>query len=135
MPGIELTAGEWLSLITHAKKWVSNLRRAGRQRKLESRAALRDVIVAVRKTTIYTRSLKEGGAKSLEQERELSLLWTELSFKLEDLGIGKLAKRCRIKGMYWADPASMDSEFLEKAGIGLSDIERLARLSLQELRD
>ena len=134
MSGIELTAGDLLSLISHAKKWVSNLRRAKLARKRESKGALRDVILAVRKTTLYTRSLKEGGAKSLEQERELSLLWTELSFKLEDLGLTKLAKRCSIGGKYWADPASMDSEFLEKAGVGLEDIERLARLSLQELR-
>ena len=44
MSGTVLTAGEWLALITHAKKWLANLRRAGRRRRLESRDALREGI-------------------------------------------------------------------------------------------
>ena len=133
MSGTVLTAGEWLALITHAKKWLANLRRAGRRRRLESRDALREVIRVVRQTAAYNRGLREGEAKSLERETELALLWTELSFKLEDLGITGLAKRCRIKGMYLADPDSVDQTFLTRAGVGLADVERLARLCLLEL--
>ncbi|PHS33075.1 MAG: hypothetical protein COA95_01845 [Methylophaga sp.] len=130
---ITLTPQEWLGLLTHLKKWVSNLRRASKQRKLESKSALRDVIKAVRKTTVYTRSLQQYRKTSLEQDSELSLLWTELSFKLDDLGLNKLAKRCHITGIYWSDPSQLDRDFLDKAEVGLSDIERLAKLNLQEL--
>jgi len=130
---IELTSQEWLGLLTHLKKWVSNLRRASKQRKLESKSALRDVIKAVRKTTVYARSLKQGEKPFLTQESELSLLWTELSFKLDDLDLAKLAKRCHITGIYWSDPSQLDSDFLDKAEVGLADIERLAKLNLQEL--
>jgi hypothetical protein len=130
---IELSAKEWLGLLTHLKKWVSNLRRASKQRKLQSKSALRDVIKAVRKTTVYSRSLKQGNKTSLNQESELSLLWTELSFKLDDLGLTKLAKRCHITGIYWSDPLQLESDFLDKAEVGLADIERLAKLNLHEL--
>ncbi len=130
---IELTAKEWLGLLTHLKKWVSNLRRASKQRKLESKKALREVIKAVRKTTVYTRNLKQSKKASLKQESELSLLWTDLSFTLDDLGLRKLAKRCHIKGIYWSDPTQLDDDFLDKAEVGLADIERLAKLNLHEL--
>ncbi len=128
-----LTAKEWLELLTHLKKWVSNLRRAGKQRKLESKTALRNVIKAVRKTTIYTRNLQQHKTIALQQESELSLLWTELSFQLEDLGLTKLAKRCHITGIYWSDPSQLDNDFLDKAEVGLADIERLAKVNLMEL--
>ena len=111
---IELTAKEWLSLLTHLKKWMSNLRRASKQRKLASKKALRDVIKAVRKTTVYTRSLKHTKKASLKQETELALLWTDLSFTLADLGLSKLSKRCHIKGIYWSDPSQLDNDFLEE---------------------
>ena len=67
-----------------------------------------------------------NGQKSIERERELSLLWTELSFKIEDLGLKKLADRCRLKGRYWADPAAFDKAFLNRVDIRLSEIEKLA---------
>lgn len=134
MPVVELGVSEWLTIITHVKKWVTNLLRAKSERKKQSKEALRAVIRAVRKTTIYLRNLREGGQKSIERERELSLLWTELSFKLEDLGLKKLANRCSLKGRYWADPAAFDKAFLNRAYIRLSEIEKLAYASLKELK-
>jgi len=134
MPSIELSVADWLTLLSHLKKWLSNLSRAGEARKQASRQALRDVIKAVRETTIYLRSLRQGGDKSIDRERELSLLWTELSFQLEDLGLHKLAKRSHITGQYWADPESLDQEFLQEAGVRLDDIEWLARASLNGLK-
>ena len=133
MPGIELTAVEWLGLLTHVKRWVSNLLRARKGRKAESKKALRSVIRAVRETEIYIRQLKEGGKKSIKTEKELSLLWTDLSFMLKDLKLEKLAKRCQIKGKYWADPSRYDSDFLNRAGTKLPEVERVALLALKEI--
>jgi hypothetical protein len=129
----ELSAKELLSIITHVKQWVGNLRRAKQQRKQESKQALRAVISAVRETTVYLRSLKQGGNKSIDKEERLSLKWTQLAFALEDLGLHKLAGRCSMKGRYWANPADFDTDFLEQAGMRLSDIETLAQTSLAEL--
>ncbi|MCU7919228.1 MAG: hypothetical protein KZQ95_12855 [Candidatus Thiodiazotropha sp. (ex Epidulcina cf. delphinae)] len=134
MNGIELTAGDWINLLTHVKKWVSNLLRAGQARKEQSRDALRSVIRAVRETEIYVRHLNEGGEKSIDTERQLSFRWTDLSFALEDLALDGLAKRCRIKGQYWADPSRFDREFLDKAGTKLSEVERVTLLALKQIK-
>lgn len=134
MPVVELEVNEWLTIITHVKKWVTNLLRAKSERKKQSKEALRAVIRAVRETTIYLRNLREGGQKSIDRERELSLLWTELSFKLEDLGLKKLANRCSLKGRYWADPAAFNKTFLNRVEIRLVDIEQLAYASLKEFK-
>lgn len=135
MTGIELTVGDWLDLLAHVKKWVTNLLRAGPKRKGESKEALRSVVRAVRETEIYVRHLSEGGQKSIDTERELSFRWTDLSFALEDLKLESLAKRCRIKGQYWADPSRFDRDFLDKAGTKLSDVERVALLALKHIKD
>lgn len=70
MPVVELGVSEWLTIITHIKKWVTNLLRAKSERKKQSKEALRAVIKAVRETTIYLRNLREGGKKSIDREKE-----------------------------------------------------------------
>jgi len=135
MSAIELSVSDWLGLLSHVKKWLANLLRAGPKRKADSKQALRNVVRAVRRTEVYVRHLRENGQKAIDTEEELSSLWTELSFSLEDLGLGVLAKRCRIKGQYWADPSRFDQEFLDKAGVKLSEIEKIARLTLNQLND
>jgi len=132
---LELTVTDLIAMLTHVKQWVSNLKRAKVARRHESMAALRGVIKAVRETTIYLRGLREGKAKSIKNERKLSMLWTDLSFELQDLGLRKLADRCCTKGKYWADPAAMDKELIEKAGARLADIESLANACLEDLQD
>jgi len=135
MPAVVLSIGEWITILIHVKKWVTNLLRAKSERKRQSKEALRAVIKAVRETTIYLRILKEGRPKSMAKEKKLSLLWTELSFRLEDLGLRKLAHRCSILGRYWADPAAFTKDFLDHADIGrLLDIEKLAYASLKALK-
>ena len=122
------------SLIRHAGSWLGNLRRAGQARLIQSRAALRGVIVASRRTRAYLRSVEETGRKEHAQEAELSALWSELGFALQDLGLSKLAKRCDITGRYWSDPRIFDEAFLEKADIGLERMERLALELLAETK-
>lgn len=121
-------------LIKHAGSWVVNLRRAGAARKGESVNALRQVILASQKTSVYIRQINDTGHKDHNTEAELSTAWTELSFKLEDLGIDSLAQRCRMKGKHWADPNQFANEELEKADIGLEKMETLASEILSEVR-
>ena len=90
--------------------------------------------MAARKTAVYVRQLDDSKLRHYPTEDELARLWTELSFELEDINVPKLAKRCSINGKQWADPKSMDKEFLDKADAGLDRIEQLASHLLAELQ-
>lgn len=121
-------------LVKHTSRWLTNLKRANKERKEQSIRALRQVVLTARKTSVYMRQLKESGKQSHKVEAELTVLWTELSFALEDLGIEKLAKRCRIKGKQWQDPKKMDKEYLTKADVSLIRMEQIANAVLREIK-
>jgi hypothetical protein len=118
------------ALFKHGLQWLGNLRRAKRSRLEESVGALRQVITASRETAVYLRQVKETGKPDHSVERHLTVLWTQLGFTLKDLGLDKLAKRCQVTGMRWADPARFDKEFLDKADVSLERMEQLARAIL-----
>lgn len=126
------TVSLW-ELTKHAGTWIANLKRAKDERKKQSVAALRKVVTSSRQTAIYFRQFQETGERSLQKEGELSLLWTELGFELEDLGVKKLAKRCQIKGKHWENPKNSDKEYMKKADVSLDRMERIAREVLQEI--
>lgn len=121
------------ALIKHLKSWLTNLRRAGDERKRQSIKALRAVIIAARNTRAYLRKMNDTGKQDHAEEAKLAQKWTELGFVLKDLGLGTLAKRCDITGRYWADPQQFEREFLDKADIGLERMEQLARQLVAEI--
>ena len=120
-------------LIKHLKQWLTNLNRASNERQRQSIEALRAVVIAARHTQAYVRLLNDTLNQDHAQEAKLSEMWTELGFRLTDLGLSKLAKRCDIKGRYWADPDCYDNEFLQKADVGLERMEQLARQMLAQI--
>jgi hypothetical protein len=120
-------------ILKHAKSWLTNLDRASNERKEQSVRAVRNVIAALRETAVYIRSMKDTGNRNHDTEAYLSVLWTELSFSLQDIGITKLAKRCQIKGKNWANPNHYDQDFLEKADISLESMEKLANAILVQI--
>jgi hypothetical protein len=121
------------ALFRHLGSWLGNLSRARQQRKRESIEALRAVVVAARHTQAYLRQLDDTGQQNHAIEANLAGLWTELGFRLNDLGLTRLAKRCDIRGRYWADPNILDADFLQRADIGLERMEQLARQLLAEI--
>ena len=121
------------ALIKHLGQWLTNLRRAGNERKRQSIEALRAVIVAARQTRAYLRKLRDTAKQDHAQEAKLAQQWTDLGFVLNDLGLGRLAKRCDITGRYWADPQQFEREFLDKADVGLARMEQLARQMVAEI--
>ena len=121
-------------LIKHAKSWVSNLRRAKESRKKESIGALRKVVLASRKTAVYIRKLNQSETRNIDEEGEISLLWTELGFELEDLKLNKLAERCYLKGKYWEDPDKEQSVLLDKGDMSLEKIEEMASTLIKEVQ-
>ena len=120
-------------LFRHLSQWLGNLSRAKQQRQRESIEALRAVVVAARHTQAYLRQLDDTGNQDHATEAKLAGLWTELGFRLIDLGLTKLAKRCDIRGRYWANPDNLDADFLQRADIGLERMEQLARQLLAEI--
>jgi hypothetical protein len=120
-------------LVRHLKQWLTNLNRAGKERQRQSIEALRAVVVAARHTQAYVRRLNDTADQDHAQEAKLSEMWTELGFRLGDLGLTRLAKRCDIKGRYWANPEGFDHEFLHKADVGLERMEQLARQMLARI--
>ena len=77
--------------------------------------------------------MKDTGIRCHDTEAHLSILWTELGFALQDIGINKLAKRCQIKGKHWASPDHYDNDFLQKADISLDRMEKLANEILLQI--
>ncbi|MGB4812755.1 MAG: hypothetical protein WBP13_09810 [Methylophilaceae bacterium] len=128
-----ITSKTLWEILKHAKSWLTNLDRASDVRKKQSVRAVRDVITATRKTAVYMRSMKETNQRNHETEAQLAVLWTELSFSLQDIGISKLAKRCQINGKHWADPKHYDQDFLDKADISLETMEKLANEILAQI--
>ena len=120
-------------LLKHLSQWLGNLSRAKQQRQRESIEALRAVVLAARHTQAYLRQLEDTGNQDHATEAKLAGLWTELGFRLIDLGLSKLAKRCDIRGRYWANPNNLDTDFLQRADIGLERMEQLARQLLAEV--
>ena len=129
---IAAETGLWV-LITHLKRWLINLRRAGARRKRQSIEALRAVVIAARGTRVYLRELGASGRPDHARETQLAENWTRLGFVPQDLGLGKLAKRCDVTGRYWADPDAFEREFLDKADVGLARMEQLARQMVSEI--
>lgn len=128
-----LTSGLLWDLLKNIKSWLTNLNRASKERKTQSIKALRDVIAASRETSVYMRQLNDTGKRDHETEARLTVLWTELGFALEDIGITKLAKRCQIKGKGWADPNHYDKDFIQKADVSLDRMEKLANEILVQI--
>jgi hypothetical protein len=114
-------------LFKHLRQWLGNLSRAGSDRKRQSIEALRAIVVAARHTQVYVRQLEGSGRQDHATEAQLAEMWTDLGFRLTDLGLSKLAKRCDIKGRYWAYPDQFNNDFLQKADVGLERMEQLAR--------
>ena len=130
---MDLSAGLLWDIFKHTASWLTNLDRAGEERKRQSVKALRDVIVAARETAVYIRQMRDTGGRDHGIETRLSVLWTELGFALQDLGIDKLAKRCQIKGKQWSNPEQYDLDFFQKADTSLERMERLAREILRQI--
>ena len=120
-------------LIRHLGQWLTNLSRAGKERKRQSIRALRGVILAARGTKAYLRKLKKTAEPDHAREAKLAEDWTRLGFELKDLGLGDLAKRCDVSGRYWADPEQFDTQFLDRADVGLARMEQLARQLVAEI--
>lgn len=88
--------------------------------------AIEKVVVGVRKTEAYCRA-RSTGNRNLRTEGDLAAMWTEIGFALQRVGVPSLAKRCDVKGRYWANSERFSNEWWDSADIGLDSVEALAR--------
>lgn len=130
---MDISASLLWEIFKHVKSWLINLDRASKERKEQSVKALREVVTASRETYVYMRQMKDTGTREHATERHLSMLWTELGFALDDLGIKKLAEKCQIKGKHWSNPEYYDKEFLKKADLSLEQMEQIANKILDQI--
>lgn len=121
-----LPASSALALLKYLLQWLRSLSRASDDRKAACLHAIESVITGVRKTERYCRE-RDQGKINADTEADLAAMWTELGFQLEALGVKKLAKRCNVKGQYWASPQKFSDEWWEQADIGLDSVDKLAR--------
>ncbi len=126
MPEPLTTLATSKELAQHVLKWLTNLRRAGRERQQQSLLAVHKVIALARRTKAYSRGVK-AGQQDFKAEAELAATWADLGFELKRLGLKALAKKCDVTSRYWADPQQFSPAFLVEADISFDSVERLAR--------
>lgn len=121
-----LPATSSASLLKFLLQWLRSLSKASAERKVACVHAIEGVLVGVRRTERYIRE-RNAGKVDPRTESELAAMWTELGFQLEALGVRKLAKRCDVKGQYWASPGKFSEQWWDQADIDLDSVAKLAR--------
>lgn len=124
--GTTLAVGFGKAVATHILKWLTNLNRAHKERQRQSLKAVNKVVSLIRKTTAYSRGLREG-KQDFGLEAQLAENWSDLAHELAGLDLVALAKKCDLKGRYWADSTQFTQEFLSQADISFQTVEKLAR--------
>lgn len=112
---------------------MQSLSKASVERKEKCVQAIDGVLAATRRTRRYSRERDAGRVDAME-EAHLSVMWTDLGARLEAVGLRKLAKRCDVKGLYWAYPDSNPDDWWDAADITLESVERLARQIKADVR-
>lgn len=121
------------TLANYLIQWLQGLLRASKQRKIDCLTAIDGVISGIRQTQAYCRARDEGKANP-QTEANLAAMWTQLGFELDALGIKRLAKRCDVKGRYWASPKQFSEEWWDLADIELDSVDQLARRLKAEIK-
>jgi len=123
------SADSLLSLSKFAIQWLQGLSRPSETGKTQCINALHRVIAATRETQRYCTS-RDNGRADPHKEGQLASTWIDLSFRLERVGMNKLAKRGDVKGRYRGARGSRDTfseKRLNQAGITLKSIAQPAR--------
>jgi hypothetical protein len=109
--------------------WFGLLRKDKLERSERERRAIKALYEALNETCLYFRRLdrphlarsKRVGkefTRYVQTEEALSRLWREASVELRDVNPG-LARRCYLKGNYWADRDGWSDDEVRKANIKL----------------
>jgi hypothetical protein len=96
-----------------------------RRRELKDNA-LRAISHALNETYLYYRDFRNGAARDLDREAELSRYWSRAAIPIRHID-KELASICEAKSDYWVNPEYWDNERIEEAGIELDNVRRQYR--------
>jgi len=130
---MEIGSKEFIEFTVALARWIKGIANRSEERKAEVRAALRQVVVAVRETSAYIAHLEEGGARSHQRDAQLAATWETLHQELRAVGVNGLAKRCYVKGRIWARDRTLTDEYVARADVKLEAVERLANAALAKV--
>lgn len=105
--------------------WLTRLAKTSGEEKKKCLTAVEEVVGAVRRTEAYCRA-RDAGHTDIRTEGDLAEMWTRIGYSLRSVGATALAKRCDVKGRYWANPEKFSDEWWDAADIGLDSVEKLA---------
>lgn len=101
----------WLKLATDEKKRSNE----------DYKKALLSVYFAANETKTYMATVKRRKKPDARREAELSRMWTQAAVEIRELD-AELAKKCLLRGDYWADPTAWTQDELDQAKISLKEI-------------
>lgn len=125
-----ISKNKYYEMIEGVFEWLKSLDSTSEKKRKDSVDALRSVVLAIRETSNY---LNSKDTNNYIIEKKLSNSWTELSFKLKDLDMSMLAKKCFLKGKYWSNPEDYNSKNISQSVISLDMMEHLATKQLKAI--
>ena len=110
------------------KEWFEAISSHKKRRDEEHEEAIEALYTALNETRIYIGRINRAGESHRDEDTEakLSRLWTKASRKLRKVD-SHLAKRCFMKGDYWANPDGWTEEDIARARIQIDKVFRAAR--------
>jgi hypothetical protein len=116
-----IEAGALLALLADLRKWIQQARARKQLRDERGQRAVEAILRAVNETTVYIAAQARGDRVSRNREAELSRNWTSAAAALHGID-DDLARRCEMKGAFWANPESWSQDDLTKARILLKQV-------------
>jgi hypothetical protein len=128
----DMEAAVVLGVADSVLSWFGLMREEKHQRSERERRAIKALLIAVNETVLYFRRLDNphlarteeerlGFERNIQAEEALSRLWMDASAELREIN-PDLAKRCFLKGQYWADRDSWSSDDVLNANIKLEEV-------------
>jgi len=121
-----IEVGQLINLFGHVIGWLKTARDVKASDKEEYKKALLTLYLAANETRIYIATLKRRKRPDRDREARLSRLWSEAAVELREID-PDLAKRCLLKGEYWADPTRWTDQQIADARISLKELFDRAR--------
>jgi len=127
-----IVQGSLIKAIEALSKWFGLLRSEQHDRGELEHRAIKSLYTALNETLLYLRRIanphlarthkeRQRFSRDIEAEERLSRLWFDASVELRELD-GDLARKCMLKGQFWANRDSWTQQEIERANISLSKL-------------
>jgi len=110
-----------LGLLPPLKEWLTDSKNRRRLHDERGQRAVHAILRAVNETKLYLAAQVRTGNSDQKRKDDLSRYWTEAASALHGLN-DDLARRCRLKGAFWAEPQKWSEKDLGDARILLRQV-------------